>query len=263
LSEFIGMVNFYHRFVPNAAALRGPIHGLSHAKGQDFQWTTQHQAALDASKLALASATLHNHPIATATTCLTVDASDLAIGGVLEQFLDGNWKPLAFFSRKLDKAQKSYSTFDRELLAMHSAVKHFAYFLEGRRFHIYTDHKPLTFALASSSERWTPRQQRHLSFIDEYTTGVRHVHGRDNAVADALSRVELSTHPVCMAAGLPSLELLSMAQAQQTDATWYLLTYPFQVPTQPCPLFPSCDGGPPSMPSITLHIHELKLLGRW
>lgn len=110
-------------------------------------------------KHALASATLLNHPSATATTCLTVDASDLAIGGVLEQFLDGNWKPLAFFSRKLDKAQKSYSTFDRELLAMHSAVKHFAYFLEGRRFHIYTDHKPLMFALASSSEHWTPRQQ--------------------------------------------------------------------------------------------------------
>ena len=218
LSEFLGMVNFYHRFIPNAAALMGPLHGLSHAKGQDFQWTTQHQSAFDATKHALASATLLNHPSATATTCITVDASDLAVGGVLEQFLDGNWRPLAFFSRKLDKAQKSYSTFDRELLAMYSAVQHFSYFIEGRRFHIYTDHKPLTFALASSSERWTPRQQRHLAFIAEYTTDVRHVHGRDNAVADALSRVELGTHPVCMAAGRPSLDLLSMAQAQQADA---------------------------------------------
>ena len=169
------MVNFYHRFIPNAAALMGPLHGLSHARGQDLQWTAQHQSAFDATKHALASATLLNHPSATATTCITVDASDLAIGGVLEQFLDGNWKPLAFFSRKLDKAQKSYSTFDRELLAMYSAVKHFSYFIEGRRFHIYTDHKPLTFALASSSERWTPRQQRHLTFVAEYTTDVRHV----------------------------------------------------------------------------------------
>ena len=52
----------------------------------------------------------------------------------------------------------------------------------------------------------------------EYITDVRHVHGRDDAVADALSRVELGTHPVCMAAGLPSLDLLSIAQAQQADA---------------------------------------------
>ena len=218
LNEFLGMVNFYHRFVPHAAALMGPLHGMSQAKGRDFQWTAQLQSAFDATKQALASATLLVHPSATATTCLTVDASDLAVGGVLEQFLEGNWKPLAFFSRKLDKAQKAYSTFDRELLAMYSAVKHFTYFIEGQRFHIYTDHKPLTFAFASSSERWTPRQQRHLTFIAEYTTDVRHVHGRDNAVADALSRVELSEDPVCMAAGPPDLDLLRMAQAQLTDA---------------------------------------------
>ena len=217
LSEFLGMVNFYHRFVPHAAALMGPLHNMSHAKGRDFQWTAQLQSAFIATKQALATATLLVHPSATATTCLTVDASDLAVGGVLEQFLDGSWKPLAFFSRKLDKAQKSYSTFDRELLAMYSAVKHFAYFIEGRRFHIYTDHKPLTFALASSSERWTSRQQRHLALVAEYSTDVRHVRGRDNAVADALSRIEL-TDQVCGSVTTQDLDLVSMAKAQQEDA---------------------------------------------
>ena len=206
LGEFLGIVNFYHRFIPHAAALMGPLHSMSHVKGDKFQWSDQLQSAFDATKHALASATLLNHPSATATTCLTVDASDL---GVLEQFLDGSWKPLAFFSRKLDKAQKSYSTFDRELLAIYSAIRHFAYFLEGRHFHIYTDHKPLTFALASGSEHWTPRQQRHLSLIAEYTTDIRHVHGRDNAVADALSRVDISINPVSRMAGPPSLDLLS------------------------------------------------------
>ena len=89
---------------------------------------------------------------------------------------------------------------------MYSAVKHFAYFIEGRRFHIYTDHKPLMFALASGSEHWTPRQQQHLSFIAEYTTDVRHVHGRDNAIADALPRVDVSINPVLRAADSPSLD---------------------------------------------------------
>ena len=91
-------------------------------------------------------------------------------------------------------------------------------FLQGRRFHIYTDHKPLTFAFASSSDRWTPRQQRHLAVISEYTTDVRHVEGRNNAVADALSRVEICENPVCMAATPQDLNHCSMAQAQQVDA---------------------------------------------
>ena len=217
LSEFLGVVNFYHRFIPHAASLMGPLHNMSHAKGDKFLWSDQLQSAFDTTKHALASATLLNHPSTTATTCLTVDASDLAVGGVLEQFLNGTWKPLAFFSRKLDRAQKSYSTFDRELLAMYSAIKHFAYFLDGRKFHIYTDHKPLTFALASSSERWTPRQQRHLSFIAEYTADLRHVRGRDNAVADALSRVDISINPVARMTDPSSLDLLKMAQAQAAD----------------------------------------------
>ena len=171
----------------------GPLHGMAHAKGQDFQWSAQLQSAFDATKEALASAVLLVYPSATATTCCTVDALGVAFGGVLEQFLGGSWKPLSFFSRKLDRVQKSYSAFDCELLAMYSAVKHFAYFVEGQRF------------------------QRHLAFIVEYTTDVRHVHGQENTVADALSHVELEGPPVCMAEGPPNLDLLSMVQAQEDD----------------------------------------------
>ena len=100
---------------------------------------------------------------------------------------------------------------------MYSAVKHFAYFIEGRRVHIYTDHKPLTFAFASGSERWTARQQRHLSLIAEYTTDVRHIQGRVNVVADALSRVELEVNQVCVNNNLPDIDLVKMAEAQQDD----------------------------------------------
>ena len=127
---------------------------------------------------------------------------------------------------------------------MYSTVKHFAYFVEGRRFHIYTDHKPLTFAFASSSDRWTAKQRRHLAFIAEYTTDVRHVQGRDNAVVDALSRVELDVHPaVYMSTQPTNLDLLSMAQAQQADSDVQayrtaitglaLADLPFLVPPQP------------------------------
>ena len=80
---------------------------------------------------------------------MITDASDVAVGAVLQQYVNGQWCPIAFFSKSLKAAETRYSTFDRELLAIYLAVKHFRYFLEGRQFHIWTDHKPLTFALST------------------------------------------------------------------------------------------------------------------
>ena len=99
---------------------------------------------------------------------------------------------------------------DRELLAVYLAIKHFCHFLEGRTFHVLqitslphfchflegrtfhvlTDHKPLTYALHSHSNRHSPRQARQLDYISQFTFTIRHVHGVDNVVADALSRIE-------------------------------------------------------------------------
>ena len=98
-----------------------------------------------------------------------------------------------FFSKKLKPSETRHSTFDRELLAIYLAVKHFFHFLEGQQFWIYTDHKPLTYALSSTSTRYSPRTIRHLDFISQFTTDIRHIKGADNRVADALSRVEVNT----------------------------------------------------------------------
>src|SRR5678815_4865974 len=104
----------------------------------------------------------------------------------------GEWCPLAFFSRKLQPAETRYSAFGRELLAMYIAVRHFRYFLEGREFHILTDHKAITFAMASRHERHSPREARHLEFVSQFTTDIRHISGVDNFTADALSRIEIN-----------------------------------------------------------------------
>ena len=114
------------------------------------------------------------HPGHEAPTSLTVDASDVAVGAVLEQLIDGVCKPLAFFSRQLCPPERKYSTFDRKLLALYLAVRHFCYFLEAHSFIAYTDHKPLTLAFAKVSDPWqSPRQQRHLPYISDFTTDVR------------------------------------------------------------------------------------------
>jgi len=86
-------------------------------------------------------------------------------------------------------AETRYSTFDRELLAVYLAIKHFHHFLEGRQFYVLTDHKPLVHALTSHSDRRSPWQARHMDYISQFTTDMGHVRGTDNAVADALSRI--------------------------------------------------------------------------
>ena len=132
LRKFLGLINFYHRFIPNCAQLLQPLNGLlSTGSDKTIHWTQQTTKALDNIKQALAQATLIFHPKLDAPTCIMTDASNVAVGAVLQQFIDNHWCPIAFFSTKLKPAETRYSAFDRELLAVYLAVKHFRHFVEG------------------------------------------------------------------------------------------------------------------------------------
>ena len=129
----------------------------------------------------------------------------------------GMWRPIAFFSRKLTSTQSRYSTFDRELLAIYSAIQHFRFFLEGRPFSVLTDHKPLTYALTSKTAR-SPRQERQLTYIAEFTTDIRYISGTDNVVPDVLSRAPCAEQPmVASASPIPPIDLARMAEEQLRD----------------------------------------------
>ena len=190
LQEFLGMINFYHRFLPNIASILSPLYGAlkSSKPQQEISWSHQMKQAFVAAKCALVNATMLAHPCSDCSLALTSDASDRAVGAVLEQFKQGQWQPLAFFSRQLRNAELKYSAFDRELLGVDLAIRHFRFMLEGRKFSVYTDHKPLVHAMAKTAELWSSRQQRHLSAISEFITDIRHVSGKNNTVADCLSR---------------------------------------------------------------------------
>ena len=94
---------------------------------------------------------------------------------MLQQFADGQWQLIAYFSCKLSPTEHYYSTYDRELFAMYVSVKYFRY-LEGRSF---SDHKPLTFSMSAKSERSSSRQACHLDFIVQFTADICFTNGTE------------------------------------------------------------------------------------
>ncbi len=165
LQGFLGVINFYRRFIPAAAHILKPL--TDQLKGgpkpaASILWTEAMQAAFAAAKATLAGCVKLIHPLPGAEISLLVDALADHIGAALQQRLHpaAPWRPLGFFSRKLDAAQVKYSAFDQELLACLSDFRHFRHMLEGRKFSVYTDHKPLTYPLSRTSDPWSARQAR-------------------------------------------------------------------------------------------------------
>ena len=202
LRRYLGMVKYYHRFIPQCAAKLTPLNNLLTAANEghtrlspksnfDLKWDQNAESAFSESKQILANSLLV-HPDHMAQINITCDASDVAVGGLLQQYLNGMWQPLLFFNKKLNPAETRYSTFDRELLAVYATIKHFRHNLEKRNFFANTDHKPLTFVMSSVTERASLRQTRHLAFIAEFKTDIRYVKGETDFVADALSRPSVS-----------------------------------------------------------------------
>lgn len=131
------------------------------------------------------------HPFTDVDLGLFTDASNSQIGDCLQQLVDKEWQPLAFFSKKLNSRQCLWPAYYRELLAVYEAVQHFRHILEVQHCTIYTDHKPLLYAFKQRREKLPSVQLNHLSFISQFTTDVKHIRGVDNIVADAFSRIEV------------------------------------------------------------------------
>lgn len=122
----------------------------------------------------------------------------------------------SFFSKKLNKSQRLYSAYDRELLAIYESVKHFRHMVEGRHFVVFTDHKPITYAFQQNKQNCSPRQFNHLDFVSQFTTDIRHISGKLNTTADTLSRIEAVTSS-------PSLEELALSQKNDAELQNFLL----------------------------------------
>ena len=188
LQRFNGMVGYYRKHIRHAAHHMDFLFEALKGKPKKLNWTPECESSFKAIKEALANAAMLRHPRPNAALALTTDASNVAMGAVLEQRGPNGWEPLGFFSARLKNNEQRWPPFDRELLAAFRSIRHFRHMVEGRRFTLYTDHQSLVPALSKKTEPHTARQTYQLSGIAEYTTDIRYIEGKANVVADALSR---------------------------------------------------------------------------
>ena len=213
LRRYLGLIGFYRRMIPRFADIVFHLTELIrlHPRSKELPWTDQQSSAFSNSKVALANACTLPHPLPQCHEYeLVTDASQVAVGAALHQIVGGESVPVGFFSQKLSQPQQRYAAYDRELLAAYLATLHFRDAIEGRKVTILTDHKPLVSAFRSPHVAKSDRQQRHWSIITEYVSDVRHICGRDNVVADCLSRP-------AYAVTLDSCDLHFIAQHQDQD----------------------------------------------
>lgn len=191
LRRFLGMVGFYRCLVPNFSKVVLPLSECIRISpnSKSLELTQEEKSSYDKIISLLCTLPPLAHPCnETNNYQLCTDASQYAVGAVLHQMINDKPIPIAFFSKKLSESQNKYSTFDRELLAAYLAVLHFKHEIEGRNVMLLTDHKPLSSAFVSQTKAKSDRQQRHLSLLSEYINDVSYIKGKENIVADCLSR---------------------------------------------------------------------------
>ena len=198
LRSFMGLTNFYRSFVPDIASLSSSLYELL-KENVPFDWTLLHQEHFELLKSALADYV----PLAffdtniTTPTFLTTDASGYGISAVLSQKSSENdmERPIFFLSRKLSENERSYSASEKEFLAVLWACERLHQFLYGRPFTIRTDHQCLKQLLLNGFEGGSApcRVIRWSTKLLQYNFMVQYIPGKDNYVADALSRVPQDT----------------------------------------------------------------------
>ena len=209
LRSFLGLVNFYRRFVPNFADTAAPLTELT-GKNIKFKWEPIHQRAFEALKQVLMSPPILDYPHHHDTFVLTTDASDTGLGAVLSTT---RGTVIEYASRTLTKAERSYSTTEKECLAIVWATHKLRHYLIGAHFIIETDHKPLEWLQSKrSSHARSQKLERWALQLRGFDFSIVHRQGSYNQHADALSR-----RPVTMVTINSDLDSTTMAAAQKSD----------------------------------------------
>ena len=198
LRSFVGLVNYYGKFLPNLSSILAPLYTLLQ-KGAQWKWGAQQEKAFSTVKSQLTSDCLLVHFDPQKPLILACDASPYGVGAVLSHRLeDGSERPTAFASRSLSPAEKGYAQLDKEALAIVFGVTKFHVYLYGHSFIIYSDHKPLQHLFNPSkaiSAMASARIQRWALLLSSYQYTVIYKPGSQVVNADVLSRLPLPEMP--------------------------------------------------------------------
>lgn len=186
IRQFLGKINFYGKYIPNIAVLLDPLHNLLR-KDQTFTWTGKCQESFDTVKRLLCLKPILEIFDPELPIHIYTDASILGIGAILKQPQEnGEEKPCAYFSRKLNDSQKRKKAIYLECLAIKEAVKYWQHWLIGKQFKVFTDHKPLE---KLNIKARTDEELGDLTYyLSQFNFEVIYSPGKDNLEADSLSR---------------------------------------------------------------------------
>jgi len=185
VKSFLGLAAYYQKFIRNFSEHALPLSNLTKKK-VPFVWMEDQQRAFEKLKEMLATTPVLLIPDPSKAFVLNTDASGFAIGGVISQDQGKGLQPVSFTSRKLQAAEVNYATHEKELLAVVHCLKYWRPYLLGTHVKIYTDHNSLKYL--QTQKTLTGRQARWLKTMQEYDYEILPQPGKDNVVADALSR---------------------------------------------------------------------------
>ena len=183
IRRLFGMVQYYRDLWPRRSHILEPFTAISSGKkGTKIKWTPELEDAIGKVKQMVCQQTVLNYPDYNLLFDIHTDASDYQLGAVISQ----NKKPIAFFSRTLNSAQRNYTTTENELLSIVECVKEICNIIFGYPIRVFSDHKNLVHAANMSQSQ---RVMRWRLILEEFGPDIRHIKGEDNVVADSISRL--------------------------------------------------------------------------
>uniref|UniRef100_A0A3B1K3V1 Reverse transcriptase/retrotransposon-derived protein RNase H-like domain-containing protein n=1 Tax=Astyanax mexicanus TaxID=7994 RepID=A0A3B1K3V1_ASTMX len=197
LRSFLGMLNYYGRFIPDLGHLLKPLNELLN-KERKWQWTSVCALAFQKAKALLVTQEVLTHYNPELPLRLACDASPYGVGAVLSHVLPGGEeKPIAYASRTLSKAEQNYAQIEREALAIVFGVRKFHQYLYGNTFTLLTDHRrsPLSVPVKSTPSIAAARMQRWALLLSAHNYTIEYRKGAQHANADGLSRLPLPQVP--------------------------------------------------------------------
>ncbi|KAE8238369.1 hypothetical protein A4X06_0g8816, partial [Tilletia controversa] len=215
IQVFLGMANFYRRFIKNFSTMAEPLTRLL-TKSLPFAWGPEQDHSFSSLKQSFQSAPVRRIFRPDLPIRVSTDSSDFGIGGVLEQKFEHRWHPIAFESRKLTPAERNYPIREKELLAIVHCLTVWRIYLEDvEDFEVFTDHHSLQYF--KTQKELNKRQARWQELLCNFTYTIKYIPGPSNSVPDVLSRRPDYLNFVRLLPGSAATSVLTSVSAETTS----------------------------------------------